>query len=150
MTAVDANILVYAHRLDSPWNEAASRTVRELAEGPSDWAIPWPCVHEFLGVVTHPKIFRPPTPLENALSDLAVWFESPRLRLISEGVAYWPTFAHTARQGLVAGPVVHDARITAICLEHGVRTLYSSDRDFSRFPGLRVVNPLIRREPPPR
>lgn len=88
--------------------------------------------------------------MENALSDLAVWFESPRLRLISEGAAYWPTFAHTTRQGLVAGPVVHDARVAAICLEHGVRTLYSADRDFSRFPDLRVVNPLIRREPPPR
>ena len=145
MIAVDTNILVYAHRLDSLWNEPASRCLRELAEDPRPWAIPWPCVHEFVAVATHPGIFRPPTPLEKALSDLEVLFESPTLRLIGEGVSYWAGFCELARRGRVAGPVVHDARIAAICQEHGVRKLLSADRDFSRFPGIDVVNPLAVR-----
>ena len=74
-----------------------------------------------------------------------MWFESPSLRLIAEGADYWREFLRIARQGLAAGPVVHDARIAAICREHGVDTLFSADRDFSRFPGLSVVNPLIER-----
>jgi uncharacterized protein len=56
--AVDTNILVYAHRQDSPFHKAAFRRVAELAEGPATWAIPWPCVHEFLAIVTHPRILR--------------------------------------------------------------------------------------------
>jgi uncharacterized protein len=62
--ALDTNILVYAHREDSPFHETAFRRVAELAEGPAVWAIPWPCVHEFLAIVTHPRIYAPPTPLD--------------------------------------------------------------------------------------
>ena len=58
MIAVDTNILVYAHRQDSEWHPSAARVIRGLAEGTSAWAIPWPCVHEFLAVATHPRIFR--------------------------------------------------------------------------------------------
>ena len=63
MIAVDTNLLVYAHRQDSSWNERANQIVRELAEGREAWAIPWPCLHEYLAIVTHPRIFDPPTPL---------------------------------------------------------------------------------------
>ncbi|MGH9719453.1 MAG: type II toxin-antitoxin system VapC family toxin [Bryobacteraceae bacterium] len=143
MTGVDSNILVYAHRLDSPWNAPANRRLRDLAEGNAPWAIPWPCIHEFLAIVTHPKLYRPATPLEKALADLEELFGSPALQLIGEDAGYWNVFARLARQGLAAGPVVHDARIAAICLEHSVRTFWSADRDFSRFPGLEVVNPLV-------
>jgi len=61
--AVDTNILVYAHREDADWHDAAYARLAELAEGRASWAIPWPCVHEFLAIVTHPRIFSPPTPL---------------------------------------------------------------------------------------
>jgi len=81
--------------------------------------------------------------LEKALADLELWFESPSLRLIGEDPAYWPRFTRVARQGRVAGPVVHDARIASICHEHGVMTLLTADRDFSRFPGIEVINPLV-------
>jgi uncharacterized protein len=63
LIAVDTNILVYAHREDSPFHTAAFHRVAELAEGPASWAIPWPCLHEFLAIVTHPRIYAPPTPL---------------------------------------------------------------------------------------
>ena len=56
MIALDTNLLVYAHRRDSEWHAEATAAVRELAEGPAPWAIPWPCLHEFLAIVTHPRI----------------------------------------------------------------------------------------------
>ena len=142
MTALDTNILVSAHRMESPWHGEAAKCVRDLAEGSRSWAIPWPCIHEFIGCVPHPGIFRPPTPLRKALDDLEIWMESPSLRLIGEPQRYWPVLRDTLVAGAVAGPVVHDGRVAAICLAHGVTVLYSADRDFSRFPALPVRNPL--------
>jgi hypothetical protein len=140
--AVDTNILVYAHREDAPWHDAAFRAVKELAEGKVAWAIPWPCVHEFLAVVTHPRIFDPPTPRGTALDQVGAWLDSPSLVTLGEGPSYWPTLRESVEQGRVAGAQVHDARIAALCLEHGVRELLTIDRDFSRFPSLATRNPL--------
>ncbi len=80
MVAVDTNILVYAHRKDSPWNKPAAAILIELAEGREPWAIPWPCVHEFFSIATHPRIYVPPTPGPLALSDLDAWLQSPSLQ----------------------------------------------------------------------
>jgi uncharacterized protein len=143
--AVDTNILVYAHREDSPFHEAAFQRVAELAEGPAAWAIPWPCLHEFLAIVTHPRIYAPPTPLSHALDQVDAWLEAPTLTLLAESAAHWPTLRTLLATGRVAGPLVHDARVAALCRQHGVRELWSADRDFSRFAGLTVVNPLVGR-----
>jgi toxin-antitoxin system PIN domain toxin len=143
MIAVDTNVLVYAHRADSPFHAAAVAAVTELAEGPRLWAIPWPCVHEFFAIVTHPRIYKPPTPLGEALAQVDAWLESPTLRLLGETDTHWTSLRQLIVAGHVAGPQVHDARIAALCLAHGVDTLWSADRDFSRFVTLRVANPLI-------
>ncbi len=142
MIALDANLLVYAHREDSPWHEPAAAVVAQLAEGRASWAIPWPCLHEFLAIVTHPRIYRPPTPLAQALAQVDAWLESPSLVLLAESAQHWPALRPLLRAGRIAGPQVHDARIAALCLQHGVRELWSADRDFSRFPKLTVRNPL--------
>ena len=144
MTAVDTNILVYAHRADSPWHRAADRALTDLAEGPSSWAIPWPCLFEFFAIVTHPKIYRPPTPARDALTQIECWLESPTLVLLSEGEGFWETLQPLLAQSAVQGAAVHEARLAALCLRHGVKTLLSADRDFSRFPELRTENPLSR------
>jgi len=143
MIALDTNILVYAHREDSPFHDTAFQRVAELAEGPAIWAIPWPCVHEFLAIVTHPRIYALPTPLARALDQVYAWLESPTLALLAESAAHWPTLRALVASGRVAGPRVHDARVAALCRQHGVRELWSADRDFSRFAGLAVVNPLV-------
>lgn len=143
MIAVDSNLLVYAHREDSPWHNAAYARVVELAEGPAAWAIPWPCIHEFLSIVTHPRIYAPPTPLEKAIDQVEAWLESPSLVLLSESGDYWPQLRSILQTGRVSGPQVHDARVAALCQQHGVSELWTIDRDFSRFPGLTVRNPLI-------
>lgn len=142
MIAVDTNILVYAHRADSEWHDRASAAIRALAEGRAAWAIPWPCLHEFLAVVTHPRIFNPPTPSAQAIEQIDAWLESPVVVLLSESGGHWAQLRSLIEAGRITGPVVHDARIAAMCLEHGVRELLSADRDFSRFPALTLRNPL--------
>lgn len=142
MIAVDTNLLVYAHRSEAEWHERAAACIRELAEGRSTWAIPWPCIHEFLAITTHLRIWDPPTPLEAALDQVEAWLESPSLELLAEDVDYWSGLRGLLEAGRVAGPRVHDARIAALCLAHGVRELWTADRDFSRFPSLTTANPL--------
>jgi toxin-antitoxin system PIN domain toxin len=144
MVAVDTNILVYAHRADSAWHQQADRVIQELAEGRSSWAIPWPCLYEFFAIVTHPKIYRPPTPPADALIQIDCWMESPTLVLLHEGDGFWEAVRPLLEQSAVQGGAVHDCRIAALCRRHGVKTLLSADRDFSRFTELRTENPLRR------
>lgn len=144
MIALDTNILVYAHRQDSPWHAQASVAVSELAAARSLWAIAWPCLHEFIAITTHPRIYSPPSTLDEACDQIEAWRESPTLILLSETDDYWPTIKRLVSRALIVGPAVHDARIAALCLYHGVTELWSADRDFSRFPDLRVRNPLVQ------
>jgi uncharacterized protein len=141
--AVDTNILVYAHREDSPWHSAALSTVTSLAQERAPWAIPWPCLHEFLAITTHPRIFVPPSPIVTACTQVDAWLESPSLVLLAETDEYWKTLRACIADGRIAGPLVHDARIAALCLAHGVRELWTQDRDFGRFPALTTRNPLV-------
>lgn len=143
MIAIDTNLLVYAHRADSQWHDAAYGVIRKQAEGASIWTIPWPCLHEFLAIVTHPKIYSPPTPLARAMSQLDAWLESPTLILLSESERYWKELRAVLQAGRISGAQVHDARIAALCHFHGIDELWSADRDFTRFPGITVRNPLI-------
>lgn len=143
MIAVDTNLLVYAHREDSPWHEPALKVMMGLADGAALWGIPWPCVHEFLAIVTHPRIYRPPTPMPVAIATLQAWMKSSTLRFLGESPDHLDRLEHLVRNSKAVGPMVHDARIAAICLSHGVRQFWSADRDFSRFPSLKIKNPLV-------
>lgn len=143
MIAVDTNVLVYAHRRDAPFHDAAARSLRILAESRDPWAIPWPCIHEFLAIVTHPRIYAPPSTLRQALDQLRAWRESSRLQLLSEDDAYFATLDDLLTSGRISGAAVHDARIAALCLRNRVDVLWTADRDFGRFPTLRVANPLV-------
>jgi uncharacterized protein len=138
MIAVDANVLVYAHRLDSPFHDLANRAVRELAEGLASWALPWPCLHEFFSVVTNRRLYRVPTPIDLALSQLDSWAESPTVRLLSESPTHLAVLSDLVHSANAVGSQVHDTKIAAICLSHGVRELLTMDRDFSRYPALRT------------
>jgi uncharacterized protein len=141
--AVDTNLLVYAHREDSSWHDPAYRSVERLAEGDGAWAIPWPCLHEFLAIATHPRIYLPPTSVAAALDQVAAWLEAPGLVLLSESDGYWERLLALLAAGRITGPQVHDARVAGLCLYHGIDELWTADRDFSRFPELRTRNPLI-------
>lgn len=143
MIAVDTTILVYAHRLDSIFQETAHSSLTRLINSGTPWALPWPCLHEFFCAVTHQRIFKPPTPQAQAFEQIDAWLQSPSLVLLTESPAHWPTLKALLQRAKTIGPAVHDARIAALCLQHGVSEFWSADRDFSRFPSLRVVNPLV-------
>ena len=143
MIGVDTNLLVYAHRGDATWHSAAHACIKGLAEGLALWAIPWPCIHEFLAIATHPRIYAPPTPAEKAIEQVEAWMESPSLVLLGEADGYWPHLRALVLKGRIAGPMVHDARVASICIQHGVREIWTVDRDFGRFAGLQARNPLL-------
>lgn len=144
MIALDTNILVYAHRRDAEFHAAAAAHVTSLAEGRSAWAIPWPCLHEFFAITTHPKVYDPPSTREQSVAQIDAWLSSPTLAVLSESAGYWEQLKSLLANAKVAGPMVHDARIAALCASHGVRELWSADRDFGRFaPALAVRNPLV-------
>ena len=112
MIAVDTNVLVYAHRVDSTFHRSAAATVARLAESRTAWAIPWTCIHEFLAVTTHPRIFDPPTPIAAALDQVQAWLESPSLCLLHEANDHW---------GKLRG-VLHASGVTAPgCTTHILR-----------------------------
>jgi uncharacterized protein len=142
--AVDTDILVYAHREESPWHRAADGCIAEQAESGGLWAIAWPCIHEFLAIVTHPRIYDPPTPLNDAIEQVECWLEAPNLAMLGEGPDYWQALRRTLVASRVVGPRIHDARVATLCLQHGVRVLWSAGRDLARF-SVPVVNPLIPR-----
>ncbi|HEX9636846.1 MAG TPA: TA system VapC family ribonuclease toxin [Acidobacteriota bacterium] len=142
MRAVDTNVLVYAEITSSSQHAAALRHLKELTEGGLPWAIPWPCVYEFLRIVTHPRIFHPPVPMARALADLRRILASPSLVLLSETERHIDLAEKALKDSGAAGNLVHDAHIAALCLEHGVTELLTGDRDFTRFAGLRVLNPF--------
>jgi hypothetical protein len=100
-------------------------------------------VHEFLAIVTHPHIYRPPTPLKRAIAQLEAWLESPTLVLLGEAEGYWEELRDGLNRGRVSGPQIHDARVAALCRLHGIGELWTSDRDFGRFPALKTRNPLV-------
>lgn len=143
MVAVDTNLLVYAHRVDSPFHPAARALIESLGGGSAPWAIPWPCVHEFAAVVTSPRIFKTPTSVDRALKQIATLADSPKIVFLSENEGYLTRLTDVLSAAQAQGGMVHDARIAALCLHHGVSELWSADRDFSRFPSLRTRNPLV-------
>lgn len=142
MIAIDTNLLVYAHRSDAAFHEAARNCVEQLVGSGAPWALPWPCVHEFIAVVTHPRIYKRPTPLAQAMAELRALAASGNAHLLAEAPGYFERLEALATAAHVSGGAIHDARIAALCLNHGVRELWSADRDFSRFANLRVRNPL--------
>jgi uncharacterized protein len=141
--AIDTNVLVYAHRQDADLHREAADRVRAVAQSPAPWALLWPCLHEFYSIVTHPRIYDPPTSQEQTAEQISAWLESPSVVLLSEGETHWAALRELLRTGKVIGPLVHDARIAALCLSHGVSELWTADRDFGRFPRLKAVNPLV-------
>ena len=142
MRAIDTNVLIFAEISTSQHHARARTLLTELAEGGHPWALPWPCAYEFLRVVTHPRVFSPPVPLDRALSDLRQVLGSPSLRLLHETPRHPEVMEEVLRDGAVAGNLVHDAHIAALCIEHGVSELLTGDRDFKRFGGLKVVDPF--------
>jgi toxin-antitoxin system PIN domain toxin len=136
--AVDTNVLVHAHRGDSPTHGPALARLRSLATGAGSWGLPVACVAEFVRVVTHRRVFDPPSTLGQAREAIEGLLRSPSIHLLSEGPRFPALFFEAAEEAGATGNLAFDARIVAVCREHGVRRILTQDRDFARFSGLEV------------
>jgi toxin-antitoxin system PIN domain toxin len=136
MIAVDTNVLVYAHREEMAQHGTAVGALRQLAEGDDPWALPVFVLGEFLRVVTHPRIFSPPSPRTQAVASLEALLASPTVRVLGPGERFWALLREVADEGQATGNLVLDAEIVAVCREHAVATILSADRDFRRFPSI--------------
>lgn len=136
MIAVDTNVLVHAHRHESPRHALAEAAVRDLAESSSRWAIPVFCLGEFVRMVTHPRLFNPPHSADEASLAVRRLIASPSLTVLCPGPDYPALLVEAVQEGNAIGNLAFDAQIVALCREHGVARLMTEDRDFDRFAGL--------------
>jgi hypothetical protein len=144
MIAVDTNLLVYAHRRESRQHGRARDLLRSLAEASAPWAIPWPCVYEFFSVVTSPRIWKEAASSpDQAWRQIDAWAASPSISLLAETEDFPAVLEGFVRRPRVRGPIVHDARVAALCVAHGIDELLTADRDFTLFPELATRNPLL-------
>jgi hypothetical protein len=143
MIAFDANILVYAHRRESRHHHVAVDALRASAGARAAWAIPWPCLFEFFSVVTNPRIWKEAaSSADQAWRQILAWTSSPSVLLLAESRDFLVVLETFLLRPRVRGPIVHDARVAALCVAHGVTELLTADRDFALFPELRTRNPL--------
>jgi uncharacterized protein len=141
MIALDTNFLVYAHRSDNPFHLIARTAISRLMDGLLPWGVPVVCVHEFLAVVTNPKIFKQPTPPATAFEQIEALLAQPGARLLIPTERHLTVLRQLSDSGRTIGAQFHDARVAAICLENGITTLWTADRDFSAYPQLTCQSP---------
>ena len=138
MIAVDTNVLIYSHRRESVHHDIAQRKITAIAESDAPWGLPVFCLAEFVRVVTHLRVFDPPSSLAEALDFLSQLLQSPSVRLLNPAAGYAAAFTDACIAGGVRGNLAFDAQIAAVCREHGIDQLLTADRDFARFPNLRI------------
>ncbi len=141
MILLDVNVLVAGHRPSDPRHEAVRGFLDELFAAPVAFSVPDVVLAAFLRITTDARVFSPPTPLAEALDVASSIAALPTHRRISPGPRFWGLFAETCRAGDARGPLVTDAYLAALAIEHGCELL-SFDRDFARFPGLRWRPPV--------
>ncbi len=139
MIAVDTNVLVHAHRAESRAHAIALARLSTLANDDAPWGLPVFCIGEFVRVVTHRRVFNPPTDLATAIRFVDALLESPSARLLLPTVAFPRQFGRIATEARATGNLTFDAQIAAVCREHGVREILTGDRDFARFPDLSPI-----------
>ena len=138
MIAIDTNILVCAHRTEAELNVEATSELVKLAEGTQPWALPVFCLTEFIRVVTHRRVFNPPSSIPQALGFIRGILAAPTCRLALPGNEFAEHLDHCVREGDARGNLVFDAQIAALCRELGIGRILTNDRDFERFSSLRV------------
>lgn len=140
MIVLDVNILLYAYGTASPQHEKARACVEELFSGAQPVGLPWQTITAFLRISTNSRLAGA-RPVAEAAREIEEWLDQPSVRVLAAGDDHWPVLRRMVVEGQASGPLVSDAEIAALTIEYG-GVLYTADRDFSRFPGLRWKNPL--------
>lgn len=138
---VDANVLLYASDEQSPRHEVARRLLERLAAGPGIVYLFWPVAMTYLRIATHPGIFENPLEPQAARMNLGALLDRPHVRSPGEATGFWAIYRGTVGQDVVRGNLVPDSHIAALMRQHGVSTIWTSDRDFRRFPDITAQDP---------
>jgi toxin-antitoxin system PIN domain toxin len=138
---VDANLLIYAHNSDSADFDRSREWLEHVLSEETPVGLPWAVIHAFLRLTTGKVVLPRPLDVETATTIIDEWLSLPSITILEAGPGYWPIFRELLRKAKISGKMVTDAHIAALAIEHDA-ALYTADRDFRRFPGLRVINPL--------
>ena len=141
MIVLDANILLYAYDSTSPQHAKARVWIERVLSGGAPVGLPWQTAAAFLRIVTNSRLPGERLTVEEAARLIDRWLEQPNLRLLAPGEEHWPLLRQMMIDGQARGPLITDAQLAALTIEHG-GVLHTTDRDFARFPGLRWTNPL--------
>lgn len=141
MILLDANVLLYAYDSESPRHDAARRWVEATLSGDEPVGFPLVTLVAFLRIATNPAVYRRPLAPADAVGIVIAWLARPNVSVATPSERHWAVLADTLEKGQARGPLVVDAHLAALAIEHGA-TLASTDRDFARFPGLRFRDPL--------
>ena len=141
MIFVDANILLYAYFPRAEEHEICRRWVEEAFSGPAPVYLAWITILAFLRISTSPRVFSKPLSMAEASAVVTGWLAAPAVSIVEPDERYWDVFSELLEKAQVSGPLVTDAALAALALEHGA-AVCTTDRDFTRFPGLRLLNPV--------
>lgn len=142
--SVDVNLLLYASDQSSPWHEQAMEFLRSCAKRPELFCLGWPTLMAYLRIATHPGVFGAPLTPKQAMANVERLLALPRVRVLAESEGFWQAYGTVSAEGPVRGNLVPDAHLAALLLLHGVATLYTRDRDFLKFPSLKVRDPFAQ------
>ena len=144
MILVDANLLLYAYNPRAEQHEKSRIWLEAALSGPEFVRFAWATLWAFLRIVTSPRVFERPLTAAEAATAISSWLDQPAAGIVEPGERHWDILRGLLREGQSAGPLVMDAALAAIALEHGA-TLCTTDRDFSRFANLKWSNPILAR-----
>jgi toxin-antitoxin system PIN domain toxin len=147
MILVDANLLLYAHNSQAPEHEASRRWLETTLSGSELVRLAWLTVWSFLRISTNARVFERPLAIGDAHRIVSSWLARPGVGMLEPGERHWEILQQLTSEGQAVGPMVMDAVLAAIAIEHGA-TLYTTDRDFARFGGLQWRDPLREAAPP--
>ena len=140
--AIDANMLLYAEDQASPFHSAALKFLDGLLKSEKPVYLTWDVIHAFLRIATHPGIFANPLTAKEAVADLQKLIAHPAVTLLAPTQESWTILAHLASDLHLRGNLIPDAVTASILEANGIRTIYSNDRDFWKFPALKPIDPF--------
>ena len=141
MILLDANLLLYAYDSASEHHNRAKRWLEQAFSGNEPVRIAWVTVLAFLRISTNYRAFESPFSIKQATSIVAEWLGHPLFSILDPGERYWEIFRSLLTGNQVSGPLVMDADLATLAIKHGA-VLYTTNRDFARFPNLKMVNPI--------
>jgi toxin-antitoxin system PIN domain toxin len=141
MILIDANLLLYAYDSSSPHHATAKKWLERVFSRPEPAGIAWNTILAFLRIATNPRAMEYPLSISEAAEIVAEWISLPMVQVVGPTDRHWDILKGLLAEAQARGPLVMDAELAALAIEHGLM-LCTNDRDFSRFPGLHVHNPL--------